>query len=1054
MATEESQNEESCPYEEIVFDVEPALPKKEPDNILKPSPPGEKPFFDQGILDIFIHDTKEHLESIEQNLPVLESNADAPDQDIIDKVYRAAHSIKGGAGFMQFRNISRLAYAMEKLLQEMRSGKIRPEPCYTEALLKGCDLLKNMLDTPGDSEKINIHKVHELLTGLLENTEASKNQDSANKSDLLENQDKNSEDSCFDREIINVFIAESSEHLENIEKDFLLLESQATKPDQNLINKVFRAIHSIKGSAGMLELKKISRLAHIMEALLQKIRLNEIYPESEYIGALLSGCDLLKEMIENISNYDEVYIEDTYYLLSNLVENSGNRRQETEQALKPLKTQPDAPNFTPGPPKPHADSSDTVRIKVELLNRLMTLAGELVLVRNQQLSATDDLDPLARNISQRMDTVTTQLQEAIMQTRMQPAGKLFSKLPRIVRDISKKTGKQIIISISGDEVELDKTILESLSDPLTHIIRNACDHGIEMPDERTGLGKKNTGHININASHEAGQINIVIKDDGKGIDPEAIKKKVLSKGIKTENELSRLSEKDIIGLIMMPGFSTSEKTTEISGRGVGMDVVKSAVENQGGSVEVMSVIGQGTTICLRLPLTLAIIPCLIASVGDEQYAVPKASVDELVCLYDDEVYTRIEYTGVQEVYRLRDSLLPIVRMSEVLDRPGKFTEDTRSEITGKYSKVAKNEQKKKEKTSQALLFAVVKTGSRRFGLVIDRLIGSEEIVVSPLHSRLKSLAIYSGATITGDGTVALILDIQGIAAHVGVEFIPKTEKTTQKQTCSDDANTQRSLIFKIGRHERFAMPLSLIRRVQEISAEHIETVGDKEFVTIDGISAFILRIDRFLNVSPCVEKNDMYMVLPKNTARPFGILISDIADVVSAPLILNRESHIEDGLLGTAIVQGNMTLFPDISRLLEKAGFNPKPVPGQEESKIRVLAVEDAVFFRRLVKGYLEAENYEVELAENGLKGLELLNNADFDLIVSDIEMPEMDGLTFLRHVRASEKFKNIPAMALTTLDSPEDLDRIKNAGFNAHDKKIDRERLLKKVSQLLQKDF
>ncbi len=1057
--------------------------------------PEEAFIFDQEILDAFVNEAKEHLENIEQDFLALESQSPNPDPNLIDKVFRAIHSIKGSAGFMQFKKIAELSHVMEALLQKMRSREIRPESPYIDALLTGCDLLNRMIGNVRESENTDIQEAHGRLSALLVDKAADPDtpklvpdtpklvpdtpklvpdtptplpdtptplpdtptpipdtptplldaKESVEPPETSADESDHEKDRLFDQEMLEIFVAESKEHLEHIEEDFLILESQASDPDPNLIDKLFRAVHSIKGSAGMLELGKISKLSHAMETLLQKIRSREIQPESEYIEALLEGCDLLNRMVANVGESEETDIDAVHGRVSALLDHSAPRIEPEPAPTNPV-------------PQAHGDHSETVRIKVDLLNLLMTLAGELVLVRNQHLLTVNELDPELRGISQRMDMVTTQLQETIMRTRMQPVGNLFSKLPRIVRDISRKMGKQILLHTIGDEVELDKTILESLSDPLTHIIRNACDHGIEIPEERHEQGKPESGTITVRAFHEAGQIHIVIQDDGSGIDSEVIKEEALKRGLKTRQELNRMGERDILSLIMMPGFSTSERTTEISGRGVGMDVVKSSVEQQGGSVEMNSEKGEGTTIHLRLPLTLAIIPCLIVEVGKERYAIPKVSVDELVCLYDEEVFAGIEYAGGQEIYRLRDTLLPIVRMAETLSRPGKFTEETRSKITETHSRIAKAAMEGGERIRQALLFAVVKIGTQRFGLVVDRVMGSEEIVVNPIHPRLKSLSIYSGTTIMGDGAVALILDIHGIAGHTGVEFISEPEKAVKKGVSSENADVQRVLIFKNGVHERFAVPLAMIRRVQDFSASRIESVGSREYITIDGISTLILRLDRLLNVSPCVEAaEEMYLLMPRHTSRPFGILISRVKDVVTVPLTLNEESHVEDGILGTAIVSDRMTLFPDIYRLLEKADSGRREDVSDvsttsDVGRRRILLVEDAAFFRRLVKGYLTSQ-FTVEAAVNGLEALELMETGDFDLIVSDIEMPEMDGWAFLKQVRSSERYRDVPAVALTTLDSPEDRVRMMRVGFNAYEKKIDRERLLNTVNRLLQGD-
>ncbi len=683
----------------------------------------------------------------------------------------------------------------------------------------------------------------------------------------------------------------------------------------------------------------------------------------------------------------------------------------------------------------------TMQIRDDLLAQVISLTGELVLTRNQLMETSKT--ETSRN--QRMggflhnlDVITSSLQERIMQTRMQPIGNVLTTLPRIITTESQRLKKFIRLEIEGAEVELDKAILDSLAEPLAHLVRNACEHGIGTPSERYDLGKPETGCINVRAFYEAGQINIVVQDDGRGINPYDIRQKAWKKGLKSRKVLEQMSEKKLLSLIMMPGISPT------------MEAVKFAVEQQGGSIEITSERGKNTIIRLKVPLTLSIIPCLIVVAGNEKYAIPKVSVDELVCLYDDDVFANIEYAGIQEVCRLRDTLVPIVRMKELLNRSGKFTEDIRSKISEKYSRIAKNELKKERRIRKTLLFAVVKIGIQRFGLVIDQVTGSEEIVVNPIHSKLKFLDIYSGTTIMGDGTIAFILDIQGIAAHTGVEFVSESETVIKKGTPSDEAEIQNVLIFESGEQERFAVPLPLIRRVQDIESRRIEAVGSKEYITINDAPTLILRLDKLLDVSSCVEKEEMYLLLPKHTSPPFGLLISRIIDVVAVPLTLSENSHIEDGIIGTAIVKDRMTLFPDIWRLLEKAAPEWNADQRSGISDYRILLVEDTAFFRHLVKGYLESENYEVDTAENGLKALKLIEEADFDLIVSDIEMPEMDGWTFLRQMRSSDRYSHIPVLALTALDSPENSEKEKGVAFNAYEQKMDRERLLASVAQLL----
>jgi len=659
-----------------------------------------------------------------------------------------------------------------------------------------------------------------------------------------------------------------------------------------------------------------------------------------------------------------------------------------------------------------------------------------------------------------LDMVTSELQEAIMRTRMQPVKNLFSRLPRIVRDISRKIGKSIVVITTGDEVELDKNILESLSDPLIHIIRNACDHGIEFPKDRTSSGKPETGYIKVHAFHEAGQINIKIEDDGRGIDPESIKTLAIQNNLKSEKEINMMSSKDLLRLIMLPGFTTASKTTEISGRGVGMDVVKESVEQMSGSIELFSDVGKGTTIHLRLPLTLAIIPSLVVIVNNERLAIPEVNVEELVSLYDQEIYTFIETNGDQEVFRLRNALLPVVRLNEVLARKKRFTESVRFEISEKYNHMSQQmiSNSTDDELQEILIFAVLKAGNRRFGLIVDQVLGTEEIVVNPLHSLINTIKIYSGTTIMGDGTVALILDVNGIADHCGLAFTNLIDKKDVINKDRSQSDSHRILLFKSGKNEQFAVPLLLMKRVEIISPKQIQEIGDREYISIERKTIQVVRLENVLNVSSATESQRMYLLIPKQSPQPIGFLASKLIDVINMPLDLSKEDYMEEGLLGTALIGDIITLFIDIYKIIGKIFelFKPEIPPekqlSNDQKQINVLLVEDTVFFRRLIKGQLVSEGFTVTTAENGIEALEQLEKDDFDIIVSDIEMPEMDGLNFIRTVRNHRKFKKIPAIAVTSLDSPEDTQKGLDAGFDGYQVKIDKEKLITSVNQLLRR--
>jgi two-component system chemotaxis sensor kinase CheA len=1028
--------------------------------------------FEQEINNEFITEAKEHLDIIESELLVLEKSIDQADPDRIAKIFRSIHTVKGASTFLGFDRICELSHIMETLLGMIRSGEIEVKEKYIDVLLTGTDILDNMIENLKDSNNFDIHEIKERIQNHIDSASSPEAKREMETAAAL----KDIKGKTIDFDI-------SQYTMKNI-------------PSSSKYAYVLAYdLHEIQSREGFTPLSVVNNLlknGYIIDAELhtdaKNISMDEIYANPLMFHVLFATA-IDPGNIENVTSLSMSHIRQVDMLAV-----SDNFENNTEQAplvqpqtaqskkatkktsIKQLSPKQSSPKKSPpkkSPPKKSppknmppktsqdmfhkspSDHPETIRIHVDILDQLMTLAGELVLVRNQHLLAADKSDPVMNGISQRLDIVTSELQETIMRTRMQPVGNVFSKLPRIVRDLTKKLEKKIEINMQGQEVELDKTILESLSDPLIHLIRNSCDHGVEMPDIRKKAGKSEVGQILVKAYHEAGQINIMIKDDGKGIDPEAVKERAIENGIKTSEELAQMSEKDINALIMLSGFSTAETISDVSGRGVGMDVVKTSIEQLGGSLDLESTQGEGTCMNIRLPLTLAIIPCLVVVVDHFRYAIPQVNLEELVSLYKKDVYNKIECAGEQEVYRLRGQLLPMIRMSEVLSRHTSFTEKDRSRVTEKYRKKADAVLKGMEKAQRSLTFAVVKIGVKRFGLIVDRVIGTEEIVVKPMHSAIKNLDIYSGATVMGDGKVALILDIEGIARHTRIELNSNLDEESANQTKEIVAReTQTVLLIQSGKTEQFAIPLPLVRRIEKISVDQIERIGNKEFITIDDISTRIVRLEQILSVSACIEKKTLFLLLPKHIKRPFGILLSAVVDTAEAPMQLNIESYMEEGLLGTSIIQKKLTLFLDIYRLIEllepdwfaERKKQQKAITGKK----KILLVEDTIFLQQLEKRYLEADGYEVITADNGKEGLERLAQEKFDLIVSDIEMPEMNGWDFIKAIRKDQRFRNIPAMAVTALDTEADRIRTLKSGFDAYQVKIDRERLLLQISELL----
>ncbi|MFN2343412.1 MAG: chemotaxis protein CheW, partial [Desulfonatronovibrio sp.] len=692
---------------------------------------------------------------------------------------------------------------------------------------------------------------------------------------------------------------------------------------------------------------------------------------------------------------------------------------------------------------------ESLRVHVSLLENLMNLAGELVLSRNQLVQAISTDDERSVGLAgQRIDLVTSELQEAIMLTRMQSVANIFNKFPRVVRDLSQDLGKDIDLVLEGKDVELDKTIIEGLSDPLTHLVRNSADHGIETPDVRIAAGKKPQGQIILKAFHAAGQVNIEILDDGKGIPIDKIMDKALSKGLITEEQVKSMTVKDKNHLIFLPGLSTADQVSDVSGRGVGMDVVKSNLDRLGGQVDIESEEGKGTSIRIKLPLTLAIIPSLLISVAKDRFAIPQVNVDELIQLPPNLVSERIEKVGNAKVLILRGELIPLMDLSEVLklDGTGKST-DFGSNIT--HINSAKNKSQSEEESKKELSekdiqsedeqktglenkgevdIVVVSAGSFKYGLVVDELHDSVEIVVKPLGRHLKSCEGYAGATIMGDGRVALILDVVGLARLAELTSVAGSEKARelakQKENELENEDRQSLFLFNNGKKEYCAVPLDLVARVELINADQIEIAGGKKVIQYRGGNLPIFALEEVAKVDPLKLEGELVVIVFFMSGHEIGLLASPPVDAVESSIKIDDFTLKQPGISGSIVLNGRTTLIVDIFEFMET--LNPHWFTKREVSQVveeqgsrKILLVEDSDFFRAQVKKFIEGEGYEVaKAAEDGQIAWDYLNaNPDeISLVVTDLEMPVMDGFELTELIKNDDRFRHLPVLALTSL--------------------------------------
>jgi two-component system chemotaxis sensor kinase CheA len=616
-----------------------------------------------------------------------------------------------------------------------------------------------------------------------------------------------------------------------------------------------------------------------------------------------------------------------------------------------------------------------------------------------------------------------------MKTRMQPIGNAWAKLPRLVRDLANELGKRIELEMRGADTELDRQVLELIKDPLTHMVRNSGDHGLEGPADRRAAGKPETGRILLNAYHQGGHIIIEIGDDGRGLPVEKIRAKVLAQGLATEAELAQMNEHDVLRFIFRPGFSTAQQITSVSGRGVGMDVVKTNIERIGGTIELRSKEGRGTTFTIKIPLTLAIVSALIVQAGGERFAIPQIGVVELVRVGDEhEGNTRIEMIKDAPVLRLRDRLLPLVSLSSLL----RLREAPVGGLKG--------------------YVVVMQVGANVFGIVVDRVFDTEEIVVKPVAPILRHITMFSGNTILGDGSVIMILDPNGVARGAGITAEGRVE---EQQTMNvnggirSDSSTS-LLLFRAGDQTPKAVPLGLVARLEDIPIERIEMSGGTPVVQYRGQ---LMPMVPIAGHWAAPESGRQAVLVFTEGQRSMGLMVDEILDVVEEPLIIQPGSD-RLGYLGSAVISERVTDVIDTVYWLSHAGgdwFRGDRKSSASHQKPRLLLIDDSPFFRHLVVPALSAAGFDVTAVESPAEALRLRDaGVEFEALISDIEMPEMDGLSFARNVRASGAWMRLPLVALSSRAEPEDVARGREAGFTDYVAKYDRDALLSSLRECL----
>ena len=664
-------------------------------------------------------------------------------------------------------------------------------------------------------------------------------------------------------------------------------------------------------------------------------------------------------------------------------------------------------------------ANQSIRVNVDTLEHLMTMVSELVLTRNQLLEISRRNEDTEFKVPlQRLSNVTAELQEGVMKTRMQPIGNAWQKLPRIVRDLSGELGKQIELEMHGADTELDRQVLDLIKDPLTHMVRNSADHGLETPAERQASGKPEQGTIRLSAYHEGGHIIICIADNGRGLNTEKIKAKAISSGIVTEADLEKMSEAQIHKFIFAPGFSTAAAVTSVSGRGVGMDVVRTNIDQIGGTIDIKSVAGEGSSVTIKIPLTLAIVSALIVEAAGDRFAIPQLSVVELVRARANSEH-RIERIKDTAVLRLRNKLLPLIHLKKLLKIDDGSTSDPENGF-----------------------IVVTQVGSQTFGIVVDGVFHTEEIVVKPMSTKLRHIDMFSGNTILGDGAVIMIIDPNGIAKALGAAGNAAHEMADEHAAQISTAEQMTSLlVFRAGTAQPKAVPLGLVTRLEEIAVDKIELSNGRYMVQY---REQLMPLVQMAGVSVQSSGSQPILVFADD-GRSMGLVVDEIIDIVEERLNIEVAGS-QDGILGSAVIKGQATEVIDVGHFLPMAfadWFSRKEMRPSSSAQ-SVLLVDDLAFFRNMLAPVLKAAGYKVRTAPNAQEGLAALRSGQsFDVVLTDIEMPDMNGFEFAESIRSDHNLDRMPIIALSAMVSPAAIERGRQAGFHDYVAKFDRPGLI-----------
>lgn len=844
-----------------------------------------------------------------------------------------------------------------------------------------------------------------------------------------------------------LFVEESREHLQDIENVLLAMEQSGAEESGGYVDQAFRAAHSIKGGAGFLGHERVREVAHAVEDTLESMRGNVFFPDRQGFDVLLRAFDTLGRFLDDLAGSED---EDCGELLDEL---SALPERMSGAQIEPG---PGAPVFVTGPeqdgvPPAQGDASsaesspapDSVRVPVAVLDRLMNLAGELVLGRNrldQVVSGSSGRE--AADAVQQVSRVAAELQDEVMAARMQPLGRILQRFPRQVRDLAGQLDKEIELTMHGLDVGLDKGLLDRLVEPLSHLVRNAADHGIEPVAERARLGKPPRGRMELRAWHGAGLVHVELRDDGRGMDRSLLVDRAVRRGVLSAEEIQGLDSREQLNLAMLPGVSCAGEVTDLSGRGVGMDVVKTLLDEVGGRIDLWSESGQGTRVRMSFPPTLVVMPCVLVRAGGGRYALPQSVVCELMRIAPQDFLRDVGRAGQAAMLHVRGDAVPVSDLARLLEL-SEGEDDVRNAGS----------------REGHVHVVVIRVGAVRHALVVD---GTEDVldaVTRPLDRWLRGCPAYSGVTLLNDGAPALILDVSGLLHLAGVELNPAREFEADRELRAPlPQKDSGSLLFCNAPGEFFLLPLHQVDRVERISAADIALVGGHKVIRFRDRTVPVFALEEVLRVGVLEDGRNLVCILVSGAGPSFGLLAAQPVQTLEEDVVLDRGGTTQPGVRGTCPVPGGTASVLDLDSLQSLFGNGeyavaPEVVVEEATGRI-VLVVDDSEFFRMRIGEVLQEQGVRTVMASHGREAWEYLDRHGdrVGLIVTDLEMPVMDGFQLTQRIRDDARFTSLGIVALSSLADPTDMEAATSAGVDAYLVKLDEQELVAAVLTRMEK--